>query len=141
MKPVNRCVAVIVSAAAVTVLAVSASPASAEAAADGGGNYAAILNDSCGDTEGIYGWTYRGKGGVKPYYDTYWDFSVRDTCADNRAVSLYTKYNKWTGTRWVPYTASYHRLPADGLGSNVADVRIFLCKVGLASTCVEIWEW
>ncbi|NGN63366.1 hypothetical protein G5C51_05520 [Streptomyces sp. A7024] len=88
----------------------------------------------CGSARGLYGYWKDGTAQGKPFYDTEWDFDVHSYCA-NTSVSLYTKYKKWTGSKWVDYTRSYHRISAAGSGNNVADVRLYVCKVGVASSC------
>ncbi|MEU7583560.1 hypothetical protein AB0B50_38980 [Streptomyces sp. NPDC041068] len=104
----------------------------------GGGKFLAITQDYCGSAKGLYHYIADGQAKGKTYYDTWWDFDVFDHCKDGKGVSLYTKYNKWNGTQWVPKTDTFHRIGAYGEGNNVADVRIFVCLVGSARSCGEI---
>jgi hypothetical protein len=103
-----------------------------------GGSYSVKLANGCGSASGTYHWYATGVYDGKQAYKTDWDFNLRDLCSTNgRAVSLYTKYTKWNGSSWVS-DGKYHKIASAGNGSNVADVRIFLCEVGYPSTCVSI---
>ncbi|MEU3075335.1 hypothetical protein [Streptomyces laurentii] len=49
-------------------------------------------------------------------------------------MSIYRKYSKWNGSAWIN-DGSYHQISPSGAESNVADVRLFLCEVGVPSGC------
>ncbi|MGX2995590.1 hypothetical protein JNUCC64_15060 [Streptomyces sp. JNUCC 64] len=108
-------------------------PAEAE-----GGTYRARLRDDCGYAKGTYHWYKTAVYNGKQSYKTDWDFALRDRCStDGYRVSLYAKYSKWNGRAWVN-NGRYRQIPASGAWSKVADVRIYLCKVGRPSSCVGI---
>ncbi|MFF5522633.1 hypothetical protein [Streptomyces coeruleorubidus] len=115
-------------------------PGSAHA---GGGKFTAHTRDSkvCGDALGYYYYYEAAAAQGKKFYDTNWDFDVDDYCRDGKGVSLYTKYSKWDSAnqRWdYSHLNKYNRISSAGQGHFVADVRIFVCIVGVPSSCGEI---
>ncbi|WP_330300275.1 Tat pathway signal protein [Streptomyces sp. NBC_00503] len=112
--------------------------AGATSAQAAGGSYSATTTNGCGSASGTYHWYATGSASGKTVYRTDWNFNVYDNCADGKAVSLYVKYNKWDGSKWVYHTSSYNKLDSSGSSTNVADVRIFVCLVGDGNSCGEI---
>ncbi|WP_143657790.1 hypothetical protein [Embleya scabrispora] len=107
-------------------------------AAPGGGHYSAHLDNDCGDASGTYHWKDSTVYNGKPSFKIDWDFDLSDTCSTNtHPVSLYRKYSRWTGSSWIN-DGKFHKIAASGRESNVADVRIFLCEVGLPAGCKAI---
>ncbi|MFD6890265.1 hypothetical protein [Streptomyces sp. NPDC059957] len=114
-------------------------PSVAHAAWEGGW-HASRLSDDCGGSIGYYHWDYVGQAGGKPLYNTKWDMVVTDGCLDDgRDVGIYAKYWKWDGSGWVDKTKTFNaELPSVGKGYNLRDVQIYVCKVGLAGSCVPL---
>ncbi|MEU2512047.1 hypothetical protein [Streptomyces syringium] len=105
------------------------------AQAGGGGSYRAELANGCGSAKGTYHFkdstSYNGKKSFK----TDWDFDLKDLCSTNgRSVSIYRKYSKWNGSVWIN-DGKFHKIVAAGAESKVADVRLYLCEVGVPSGC------
>ncbi len=125
--------------AAVAGVLIVALPSVAHAAWEGG-YHTGSLRDSCGYADGNYHWEYVGEAAGKPLYNTRWDIDVADLCAnDGRRVGLYAKYWKWDGSKWVDKTRTFNaELRGTDKGYNLRDVQIYVCKVGVASTCVPL---
>lgn len=125
--------------AAVAGALIVALPSVAHAAWEGG-DHSGSLRDDCGYASGTYHWEYVGEAQSKPLFNTRWDIEVSDFCSnDGRRVGIYAKYWKWDGSKWIDKTGTFNaELPHVGKGYNLRDVQIYVCKVGVASSCVPL---
>ncbi|WP_330288857.1 hypothetical protein [Streptomyces sp. NBC_00576] len=123
---------------ATAVTAVGLLAAFAGSAHASGGTFSGRTENGCGTASGTYHWYETTMYNGKQAFKTDWDMSVVDHCStDNVSESLYTKYSKWNGSSWANDN-KFHKIAASGNGTNVADVRLYICHVGDGNSCVEL---
>ncbi|MFF3201006.1 hypothetical protein [Streptomyces sp. NPDC002962] len=123
---------------ATAVTAVGLLAASTGGAHAAGGTFSGRTADGCGAASGTYHWYETTVYNNKQAFKTDWDMAVVDHCsADGVAESLYTKYSKWNGSAWVSDN-KFHKIASSGTGTNVADVRLYICHVGNGNSCVML---
>jgi hypothetical protein len=105
-------------------------------------------SDGCAYVYGDYNWWQVGTAGGYEVFDTSWNFTIWDNCSDGKGAGLYTTYYKWENGSWNWH--SYTKLGSDSNGANdtpgyansqgysVRDVRLWVCFVGDASSCVMV---
>ncbi|ELP68497.1 Tat pathway signal protein [Streptomyces turgidiscabies] len=112
-------------------------------------NYWKSTWDGCASVDGSYNYWQVGSAGGYGLYDTNWNFSVSDNCADGKGAGLYTTYQKWENGGWNYH--GYTKLGSDsdgangnsasvsGNGHNVRDVKLYVCFVGDGNSCVSLF--
>ncbi|WP_406011094.1 Tat pathway signal protein [Streptomyces sp. NBC_00637] len=100
--------------------------------------------DGCASVDGDYSyWKVSNDGGG--VYNTSWNFTIWDNCADGKGAGLYTTFSKWDNNTWTPH--GYTKLGSDSDGANgtpgyasgngysLKDVRLYVCFVGDPGSC------
>ncbi|MEH0544191.1 Tat pathway signal protein [Streptomyces sp. B21-105] len=107
-------------------------------------SYQQSTSNGCASVNGSYDYWQ-----VTTGYDTNWNFTIWDNCADGKGAGLYTTYQKWENGGWNYH--SYTKLGSDsnganstpgyanGNGHNVRDVKLYVCFVGDANSCVSLF--
>ncbi|MGG8407992.1 hypothetical protein ACM614_15910 [Streptomyces sp. 12297] len=125
--------------AAVAAALVISVPSTAQAWT--GGFHKAYVTASCGGyAGGQYQWERTGQGDGDAIYKTRWDLNGGNGCSWDPAIRVYAKWRKWTGGRWdeTPLHSYQGPLPWSGTGKDLADVKLYACVQGRASTCVPM---
>ncbi|NEC89291.1 Tat pathway signal protein [Streptomyces sp. SID12501] len=112
-------------------------------------SYAQSTYDGCASTYGTFNYWQVGTAGGYALYDTNWDFTIWDNCADGKGAGLYTTYQKWENGAWNYH--GYTKLGSDSNGANgtpgyassngysLRDVKLYVCFVGDGSSCVSLF--
>jgi hypothetical protein len=112
-------------------------------------NYYGQTTDGCASVYGSYNYWQVGTAAGQPLYDTNWDFTIDDNCADGKGAGLYTTYLKWENGAWNRH--GYTKLGSDSNGANTTpgyangngyslrDVKLYVCFVGDGNSCVALF--
>ncbi|MEU3612567.1 Tat pathway signal protein [Streptomyces sp. NPDC006872] len=112
-------------------------------------DYEATTKDKCAWVGGAYDYYRTGTVSGHPLYNTSWNFTIFDRCTDGKGAGLYTTYWKWENGGWWfhDYTKlgsdsngnNYDPGYAEGSGSKVDEVKLYVCLVGDKSSCVALF--
>ncbi|MFF6804017.1 hypothetical protein [Streptomyces sp. NPDC012616] len=103
-----------------------------------GGTFSGRTANGCGTASGTYHWYETIQYNGKQAYKTDWDMAVVDHCSsDGVSEGLYTKYSKWNGSAWAN-DGKFHKIKPADHAKDVADVRLYICHVGDADSCVML---